>query len=264
MSFTFNFFDASEGKTAIELLLDEEEGCNNKQTAGEEEKKKKKAKKSKKKSVDTTAADPCSLPVSLASHADLKVAVAEEEKVAVKAVVEACEEKIFVVAAAVEATGSSDQVATDAAKVTTSTTATKTTMSKSVTKQAVVVEEKKKAKSKPKKSKPKSCNTTEADDESWYSPQQQNVIPAPPSKAATAKASKGKALPKEPHFVSAKDPRLDEQTQRKIKFGDGKNLVAIGPPKRRDPSWLTHSAKQQLETSEAAVLHSSPFAFGFL
>ena len=41
-----------------------------------------------------------------------------------------------------------------------------------------------------------------------------------------------------PHFLSAKDPELDEATKQRFRFGMGRNLVAIGPAKVRDPNWL--------------------------
>ena len=41
-----------------------------------------------------------------------------------------------------------------------------------------------------------------------------------------------------PHFLSAKDPELDEASRQRYRFGMGRNLVAIGPAKVRDPNWL--------------------------
>ena len=39
-------------------------------------------------------------------------------------------------------------------------------------------------------------------------------------------------------FISPKDSVLDESTRMKLKYGNGKNLVAIGPPKKRGvPAW---------------------------
>jgi hypothetical protein len=46
---------------------------------------------------------------------------------------------------------------------------------------------------------------------------------------------------KSPIFLSSRDPELDEKAKMKLKYGKGKNLVAIGPPKRRDISWLKSS-----------------------
>jgi len=43
---------------------------------------------------------------------------------------------------------------------------------------------------------------------------------------------------KGPHFISSKDPELDEATKLRFKYGMGRNLVAIGPTKVRDPNWL--------------------------
>jgi hypothetical protein len=49
-------------------------------------------------------------------------------------------------------------------------------------------------------------------------------------------------------FKSHKDPELDESEKLKAKFGNGKNLTAIGPAKVRDPNWNSYT---------------SPFSFGF-
>lgn len=59
-----------------------------------------------------------------------------------------------------------------------------------------------------------------------------------------------------PSFISTKDPKL--------KFGNGKNIVAIGPPKRRDPMWLKESvATVELARAPEPISHTSPFSFGF-
>lgn len=116
------------------------------------------------------------------------------------------------------------------------------------------------------------------------------------SKAPTTKASSTTA----PHgisFISAKDSELDEATRLKVKYGQGKNLVAIGPPKRKGvPAWIqpppgfedvtpaSQLPKQQQQQQQqtkastikpmdggvggtaaaaAVALHSSPFSFGF-
>jgi hypothetical protein len=91
-------------------------------------------------------------------------------------------------------------------------------------------------------------------------------------------------------FVSAKDSELDEAAKLKLKYGNGKNLVAIGPPKRRGhPAWIQPppgfgpadlspapsavskpapasaitSTNTAPAASASAALHSSPFSFGF-
>lgn len=60
---------------------------------------------------------------------------------------------------------------------------------------------------------------------------------------------------------SAKDPKLlagDPLAVQKVKFGDGKNLVAaIGPPKVKNLAWAAKDSTSQLDHT------SSPFAFGF-
>eukprot|EP01031_Cornospumella_fuschlensis_P025978 gene25978-31371_t len=43
---------------------------------------------------------------------------------------------------------------------------------------------------------------------------------------------------KKVRIFSPHDPELDPKMRLQAKFGKGKNLVAIGPPKKRDPKWL--------------------------
>lgn len=77
-----------------------------------------------------------------------------------------------------------------------------------------------------------------------------------------------------PHFMSPNDPELDQKSRLFAKYGKGKNLVAIGPPKVRDPNWLSNTDSNQKResvnnsTNSSAndtntVLHSSPFSFSF-
>lgn len=99
---------------------------------------------------------------------------------------------------------------------------------------------------------------------------------------------------KGPHFISSKDPELDEATKLRFKYGMGRNLVAIGPAKVRDPNWLppppgltrstplagvfgdssngapkvnspvkTTPAKIGAADAAAEEVHSSPFSFSF-
>lgn len=99
--------------------------------------------------------------------------------------------------------------------------------------------------------------------------------------------------PKGPHFISSKDPELDEATKLRFKYGMGRNLVAIGPAKVRDPNWLppppgltrstpltgvfsntcaskvsspvkaTPAKTNAADTAGAEEVHSSPFSFSF-
>jgi chemotaxis protein histidine kinase CheA len=55
----------------------------------------------------------------------------------------------------------------------------------------------------------------------------------PPPTSNTTTSSSGA-----PHFLSAKDPELDDASKLRYKYGMGRNLVAIGPAKVRDPNWL--------------------------
>ena len=92
-----------------------------------------------------------------------------------------------------------------------------------------------------------------------------------------------------PHFISSKDPELDEATKLRFKYGMGRNLVAIGPAKVRDPNWLppppgltrptapmkgifsksvSPEKKAPVKASTVASevteeVHSSPFSFSF-
>jgi len=82
----------------------------------------------------------------------------------------------------------------------------------------------------------------EDNDDDWFDPQPQPHAPKPPTTM----------------FIrSSKAPGLDIQAQHRLKFGDGKNLTAIGPPKLKSNSWTGAGEGQQPATS------ASPFAFGF-
>jgi hypothetical protein len=58
----------------------------------------------------------------------------------------------------------------------------------------------------------------------------------PPPTSNTNTSSSGSSGA--PHFLSAKDPELDDAAKLRYKYGMGRNLVAIGPAKVRDPNWL--------------------------
>jgi hypothetical protein len=74
-----------------------------------------------------------------------------------------------------------------------------------------------------------------------------------------------------PRFMSPNDPELDSKSRLFAKFGQGKNLVAIGPKKVRDPSWLADydnhiaasAAEEVLNESSDVQYHHSPFSFSF-
>ena len=63
-------------------------------------------------------------------------------------------------------------------------------------------------------------------------------------------------------FRSHRDPELSEAEARVMRFGRGRNLSAIGPPRKRREggSWLQPSDSK---TDTSTLLHSSPFTFGF-
>ena len=63
-------------------------------------------------------------------------------------------------------------------------------------------------------------------------------------------------------FRSHRDPELSDSEAKMRRFGRGKNLSAIGPPRKRREggAWLTPPDTRS-ETS--TLLHSSPFTFGF-
>lgn len=95
--------------------------------------------------------------------------------------------------------------------------------------------------------------------------------------------------PHTPHFRSHRDPELDEQSKLLYKYGQGRNLVAIGPKKVRDPQWallpppgfeglpinsnITFSRnfivdknseiKATMISNEESKSHNSPFSFSF-
>lgn len=109
------------------------------------------------------------------------------------------------------------------------------------------------------------------------------ILPTGKMSSKTGKMSSKKRVDKSvPHFMSPNDPELDPKLRLQAKYGKGKNLVAIGPPKVRDPHWL--QAPPGLSAPKAAVdvvahppaapalppgkeqpedLHSSPFSFSF-
>ena len=77
-------------------------------------------------------------------------------------------------------------------------------------------------------------------------------------------------------FKSHKDPELSEEQRALFRFGNGKNLVAIGPPKHkaRDSIWrlppppgfkipaeINDTTNTQIKTVPQS--HCSPFSFGF-
>lgn len=100
-----------------------------------------------------------------------------------------------------------------------------------------------------------------ADDEDWFDPQPQNHS----RPLATASSDKSvKNVGGSVFIRSAKDPKLlagNPLAVQRVKFGDGKNLVAaIGPPKVKNSTWAARDftgAPSQLDHT------SSPFAFGF-
>lgn len=79
-------------------------------------------------------------------------------------------------------------------------------------------------------------------------------------------------------FKSHKDPELSEEQRSLFRYGNGKNLVAIGPPKARDPIWklplppgLTIPPELIVDSKQISggdimapqLSHCSPFSFGF-
>jgi hypothetical protein len=59
-------------------------------------------------------------------------------------------------------------------------------------------------------------------------------------------------------FKSRNDPELSVEEARLRRFGNGVNLSAIGPIRRKKEGGMFSS-----EEEKATVLHSSPFTFGF-
>lgn len=74
-----------------------------------------------------------------------------------------------------------------------------------------------------------------------------------------------------PRFMSPTDPELDEKSRLLVKYGNGKNLVAIGPKKIRDKAWFDNddakdipvNTESSVESGIRTTLHSSPFSFSF-
>ena len=76
-------------------------------------------------------------------------------------------------------------------------------------------------------------------------------------------------------FKSHRDPELSEEQRSLFRFGNGKNLVAIGPPKHKgDPLWKLPTPPGLQISSDTGLgvhpgstpqplSHCSPFSFGF-
>ncbi|RYH24924.1 hypothetical protein EON65_16195, partial [archaeon] len=62
--------------------------------------------------------------------------------------------------------------------------------------------------------------------------------PAPKSKPTPRTPRSFISPDKKVRILSPHDPELDPKLRVQAKYGKGKNLVAIGPPKIRDPRWL--------------------------
>ena len=151
---------------------------------------------------------------------------------------------------------SAKDTATPAPASSSSTTTTRNSSSSSLDRgkqapqESLTKAKKAKAKSKGKQAAP------DDDDESWFDPQPQ----ASPLRSHTGESPSGaghKGLKeKAPFFRTAKlDPTLDAASAQRLRFGDGKNVVAIGHPKIKNANWI--------EEGGSARLHSSPFSFGF-
>lgn len=106
----------------------------------------------------------------------------------------------------------------------------------------------KKAKAKQKRKQAAKAIDDDDDDEGWFDPQTQAVPVSRPT---------GQLREKAPFFRTARlDPALDAASAQKLRFGDGRNMVAIGPPKVKNANWVNAE-------EPGARLHSSPFSFGF-
>jgi len=121
----------------------------------------------------------------------------------------------------------------------------------------------------------KDNNVGEDDDDDWYDPQPQ------------PKAVKNKELPSKKAQTKGNGEK-PSVLYNKQSVGSGKNIVAIGQPKYRDPSWLDRPPglpertdesvnvvgsisrtpgkgrkEKKDEKKDEAVMHSNPFSFGF-
>jgi hypothetical protein len=103
-------------------------------------------------------------------------------------------------------------------------------------------------------------------------------VKAPSNNRNTAPNKKNEVASCSFSFKSHKDPELSEEQRSLFRYGNGKNLVAIGPPKARDPIWklplppglpippelITGSKHTKSGDMLAPQLsHCSPFSFGF-
>lgn len=105
--------------------------------------------------------------------------------------------------------------------------------------------------------------------------QKQSPVPASTVQGGSSHHSSsgtgsGNAGVRVPHFLSSKDPELDEASRLRYRYGMGRNLVAIGPIKVRDPNWLppppglTKKAQAPAGTATATTAPAaiSPFKKG--
>lgn len=103
-------------------------------------------------------------------------------------------------------------------------------------------------------------------------------VKAPSNNRSSVSSKKTETASTSFSFKSHKDPELSEEQRSLFRYGNGKNLVAIGPPKARDPIWklppppgLTiptelgsgsnHSRGGDAPSTQLS--HCSPFSFGF-
>lgn len=103
-------------------------------------------------------------------------------------------------------------------------------------------------------------------------------LKAPSNNRNSAPTKKNELSSSSFSFKSHKDPELSEEQRSLFRYGNGKNLVAIGPPKARDPIWklplppgLTIPLELSVDSKHISsgdklppqLSHCSPFSFGF-
>jgi hypothetical protein len=158
---------------------------------------------------------------------------------------------------------------------------------------AVKVNSKKDSKKEQQSKKSKSKQNPDEDDDmafldSIIAEQQQQLKKQREAEKSQKKKNKKTIIGSGPRFMSSKDPSLNTEQQKFMKFGKAKNLVSKGGMKVKDPNWLSDQAAEKYSTTtgtekggtiidesrvirppsstqnlEPVVYHQSPFTFSF-
>lgn len=127
---------------------------------------------------------------------------------------------------------------------------------------------KKPAKKKKVKKKSQTATAYQEDIDSFLDKEiQNNKIKSQSQMSTYSHAVKNTSSDDKLRFLSPKDPEITQSQKDLLKFGNAKNLVAIGPPKIRSSrdKWLGNNGETSTLaiSSDEIVSSNSPFSFGF-